>query len=178
MRNATLTTTRRSVLITISQLATAATLASCSRPAEQATGSATESSLPAATASNSDLELLASVAYDILPYPELPPQLYLKAAQQILKLNDTNVVAGLAKLRAASQQAPWKNVPETQRIAILASLQDTPFFSVLRTNTLQVLLRDPATFAIVGYGGSSIQYGGYINHGFNDIDWLPAARTK
>ena len=162
------TTTRRRVLISISQLAAAATLVACSRSADQ----------DAATADSTNLELLASVAYDILPYAELPPALYVKAAQQILDLKDKNVVVGLEKLHAASHNAAWKNVPETERVAILSSLQDSPFFGVVRGKTLQVLLRDPATFAVVGYGGPSIQYGGYLFRGFDDINWLPASSKK
>lgn len=161
-------TTRRKVLIAISQLATAATLASCNRSAGPAV----------TTAGNSNPELLASVAYDILPFAELPPALYLKAAQQILDLKDNKVVAGLEKLRDASHNVAWKDVPEAQRVAILSSLHDSPFFSVVRAKTLQVLLRDPATFALVGYGGSSLEYGGYIRRGFNDINWLPASNNK
>ena len=167
------TATRRKVLITISQLATAATLVSCTRSADQ-----TAATQAAATAGNLNLELLASVAYDILPYAELPPALYVKAAQQILDLKDKNVVVGLEKLHAASHNAAWKNVPETERVAILSSLQDSPFFGVVRGKTLQVLLRDPATFAVVGYGGPSIQYGGYLFRGFDDINWLPASSKK
>ena len=168
-----MSTTRRKVLISISQLATAATLMSCTRSADHS--AATQA---AATANNSNLELLAGVAYDILPYAELPAALYVKAAQQILDVKDKNVVAGLEKLRGASRNGAWKDVAETDRVAILSSLQDSPFFRVIRSNTLQVLLRDPATFAIVGYGGSSIQYGGYLGRGFNDINWLPAAKNK
>lgn len=159
-------TTRRQVLIAISNLAAAASLASCSRSPDK----------PAAA--NPDLELLASVAYDILPYPELPPALYVKAAQQILNLNDQEVPGGLAKLREASGQTAWKDLAEADRVATLASLQETPFFAVVRANTLQVLLRDPATFEVVGYGGSTIQHGGYLNRGFNDISWLPAAKQN
>jgi hypothetical protein len=161
-------TTRRQVLVIISQLATAATLAACSRGTDQT----------AASASGADLELLASVAYDILPYAELSPQLYVKAAQQILDLQDASVPDGLKKLRDASKDVPWKDIAETERVAILTALQGTPFFEVLRSNTLLVLLREPATFAVVGYGGSTIEHGGYINRGFNDISWLPAARNK
>ena len=168
-----MSTTRRKVLISISQLATAAALASCTKSAEQTAAAPT-----AAAASNPNLELLASVAYDILPYSELPPELYVKAAQQILDVKDNNILAGLEKLRAATRNAAWKDFPEPERLAILSSLQDSPFFGVVRTNTLQVLLRDPATFALVGYGGSSIQYGGYIRRGFDDINWLPASTNK
>jgi hypothetical protein len=159
--------TRRQVLITISQLAAAAALASCARSPDKTAG-----------AGNADLELLASVAYDILPYAELPPQSYVNAAQQILDLKHSEVPAGLQKLRDASPGTAWKDMAEAERVKILASMQDSPFFAVIRASTLQALLRDPATFAIVGYGGSSIQFGGYINRGFNDISWLPAQKSN
>jgi hypothetical protein len=168
MSSMTGSTTRRQVLVSIAQLALAATLASCSRSASQ----------PAATAGNTDLELLASVVFDVLPFPELPAELYVRTAQQILELRLESVVAGLKTLRAAAHGTPWKDVAEDERVAILTSLQGTPFFGVLRSNTLQVLLRDPATFPIVGYGGSSMQYGGYLARGFDDIDWLPAPTAR
>ena len=161
-------TTRRQVLVTISQLATAATLAACTRSGNQATE----------TAGGPDLELLASVAYDILPYGELTPEVYVKAAQQILDLHDATVPGGLKQLREASKNVPWKDVAEAERVAILTSMQDSPFFEVLRSNTLQVLLRDPEAFAVVGYGGSAREFGGYLNRGFNDISWLPAQKNN
>ena len=170
-----MSTTRRKVLIAISHLAAASTLVSCSRSSDQPAATQPAATPAAATADNPNLQLLAGVAYDILPYAELPPELYGKAAQQILDLKDDHVVAGLDKLRAASHNAKWKDVPEAERVAILTAVHDSPFFSVIRAKTLQVLLRDPATFAIVGYGGPSIQYGGYLGRGFNDINWLPAS---
>jgi hypothetical protein len=159
--------TRRQIVIAISHLAAAATLAACSRSTESAS-----------TAASSELELLASVAYDILPYPELPAASYVKAAQQILDLHDDSVSAGILKLRDATHNKPWKDVAEPERVAILASLQDSAFFSLVRATSLQVLLRDPATFAVIGYGGSTRQFGGYINRGFDDISWLPASRKN
>jgi hypothetical protein len=153
------------MLIGISQLAATVLATSCTRSADQA----------AAPVGNSDLELLAGIAYDILPYSELPPAAYVRAAQQILSLNDTGVTTGLRTLRASIHNSAWQEVPEARRVELLTSLQATPFFNVLRANTVQVLLRDPLTYPIVGYGGPSIQYGGYLNRGFNDIHWLPAA---
>jgi hypothetical protein len=158
-------TSRRQVLINISQIAMAATLASCSKSTEQ-------------TASNTDLELLASVTYDILPFAELPATLYVQAAQKILDLNNTDVTEGIKKLREVSQGKPWKDVAEADRVAALTALRSSPFFAVIRSNTLQVILRNPATFDIVGYGGSAIEKGGYISRGFGDINWLPAAKNN
>jgi hypothetical protein len=34
------------------------------------------------------------------------------------------------------------------------------------------LFNNPVVWAHIGYGGSSLQFGGYVNRGLNDIDWL------
>lgn len=159
-------TTRRQVLITISQLAAAAALVSCSDSNDLSTTAPT-------TTENSDLELLASVTYDVLPYPELSAEIYVKAAQHVIDLNSAVIASGLQQLRDAANNIAWKDVAEAKRVAILTTLQGTPFFAELRNNTVQVLLREPDVFKIVGYGGSTIEHGGYINRGFNDINWLP-----
>ena len=68
------------------------------------------------------------------------------------------------------------DVPESQRIAVLISLESSPFFTVARATTIAVLFRDKAVFDLVGYGGSAIEQGGYINRGFDQITWLPEAQ--
>lgn len=166
--NVRMSSTRRTVLVAISQLAAVSTLAGCGR----------RGGSDSAQARESDVELLAGLAYDILPFPELPPAQYLNAAQQILDLGSADVAAGLAKLREFSRDTAWRELPEGERLALLSSWEENAFFGVLRANTVRVLLRDPATFAIVGYGGPSIQLGGYLSRGFDDIDWLTAAPRK
>ena len=32
---------------------------------------------------------------------------------------------------------------------------------------------DPQTWKLLGYEGPSFAQGGYIDRGFNDLDWLP-----
>lgn len=156
--------TRRKVLLTIAQLAASAALAGCGK------------SRPEPDAGHENVELLASVAYDILPFPELPPALYVTAANRVLEAGGIDVAHGLEALRKASQGVTWKDLDEAKRVDVLQSLQTTPFFLALRTTTIQVVLRDPAGQAIAGYGGSAIQHGGYIRRGFDDIAWLPAAQ--
>ena len=33
-------------------------------------------------------------------------------------------------------------------------------------------------FGVLGYEGASFDKGGYINRGFNDLDWLPEPRIE
>ena len=160
--------TRRTVLVAASQFAAVSALAACGRRRGSDTAQTRES----------DVDLLAGLAYDILPFPELPRASYLNAAQQILDLKDADVVAGLAKLREFTRDTAWRELPEGDRLSLLSSWEGKAFFGVMRTNTVRALLRDPATFAVVGYGGPSIQLGGYLGRGFDDIEWLTAAPRK
>jgi hypothetical protein len=155
---------RRQVLLAISQIAMATTLISCGQGAEQEL---------AAAQGDTDLELLASVAYDLFPFPELQADLYVRIGQNLLAPGSPEITAGLTQLRTASNSLPWKELDETHRVAILAAMQDSTFFVSVRAATIEVLYRSPELFAMIGYGGSAIEQGGYLNRGFDEINWLP-----
>ena len=155
---------RRRMLLAISQLALASSLGACGGTTEPA---------PQAAATESDLELLAAVSYDLFPFPDLPPALYVQVGERLLQANNPAIAEGLEQLRASAGTMAWKEIDETTRIATLTAMQTTPFFAAVRAATLEVLFRAPETFALVGYGGSAIEQGGYVNRGFDQIDWLP-----
>lgn len=164
--------TRRAALVAISQMALAVSLAACSEaPESAAPGGDVEPQ------GDTDLQLLASVAYDLFPFAALTPALYVQVGERLLQANNPAIAEGLAKLREVSGNVPWKELDEAARVTVLASLQETPFFAVLRAGTVEVLYRSPEVFALVGYGGSAIEYGGYLNRGFDEIDWLPQAQA-
>ena len=129
------------------------------------------------TVVDTDLQLLASVAYDLFPFQALTPALYVQVGERLLQAGNPAITEGLARLREISSNMPWKELDESARLTVLASLEGTPFFAALRAGTIEVLYRSPEVFAMVGYGGSAIEYGGYLNRGFDEIDWLPQAQT-
>ncbi len=62
---------------------------------------------------------------------------------------------------------------EADRVALLRGVEQTPFFKKIRSDLVVSLYNQPAVWAKLGYEGPSAEYGGYINRGFGDIDWLP-----
>ena len=76
-------------------------------------------------------------------------------------------------LRENMGSGSWLEADETLRLDLLGLLERSAFFTTMRATTIEVLYRDPAVFELVGYGGSAIEKGGYINRGFADISWLP-----
>ena len=67
----------------------------------------------------------------------------------------------------------WPELTEQEKMASLEKIQQTPFFRFVLNETLGGIYRHPHTWELLGFEGSSLEFGGYINRGLNDIDWLP-----
>ena len=61
---------------------------------------------------------------------------------------------------------------ELDRVNILRDMQNDPFFQKLRGALVTGIYNNPEVWTILGYEGASAAKGGYINRGFDDIDWL------
>jgi len=157
--------TRRMALAIIAQLAAAASLAACGMNNEEGALAPDEGS--------TEIETLASVAYDIMPYESVRPELYVRAAEAMLAGNRTLATNGLAMLRQVTGDRRWMDLKEAEQVAALTAVQDSDFFAFMRSTTINTLFVDPQVWDMVGYGGSAVEHGGYIDRGFNDIDWLP-----
>src|SRR5260370_42250265 len=68
---------------------------------------------------------------------------------------------GVAQLDRV-QGAPWLERDETAREAALKSIETSEFFSTMRTKTINNLYGNPAVFQLFGFGGSSVEHGGYL----------------
>ncbi len=56
-----------------------------------------------------------------------------------------------------------------------AESDNNGFFEAVRSATLGGLYGNPEVASALGFEGSSVEYGGYLDRGFDDIDWLPQA---
>ena len=54
----------------------------------------------------------------------------------------------------------------------------TAFFEHVRGTTTVTLYNDKEVWELLGYEGYSSDQGGYVNRGFNDLDWLPEPRIE
>ena len=111
----------------------------------------------------------------MFPFSELDDSHYLAVIEyldtQPLELIQL-VRDGLAQLDAAVG-GNWLDASVDEKLGAMESLQTEPFFGAVLNQTIDVLFRSPEVWEIVGYQGSSIEFGGYLHRGFNDIDWLP-----
>jgi hypothetical protein len=128
---------------------------------------------------------LVRLARDIYPHDRLADVYYVqavagydaKAGQDAAFLK--MVEAGVAQLDAAAQQhhkSPYLVVAwESDRVALLEGAQHGALFQKLRGDLLVSLYNNKEIWGKFGYEGASADKGGYINRGFNDIDWLGQA---
>ena len=89
------------------------------------------------------------------------------------------VETGVAQLDAGAQQhhkSPYLMVAwETDRVVLLQGVAQGALFKKLQGDLLVTLYNNKEVWPKFGYEGASADKGGYINRGFNDIDWLPQA---
>lgn len=120
---------------------------------------------------------LVQMARDIYPHDQIADEFYVIA----VKGYDTaeaapGIEAGIAALDAAARgkghasylDAGW----ERDRVDILRGMEESAFFQQIRGGLVTGLYNQKAVWPIFGYEGSSFEYGGYIERGFNDINWL------
>jgi hypothetical protein len=122
---------------------------------------------------------LARAARDIYPHDRLADAYYITAvsAYDSGKPEVRDLMSkGCAVLDTEGRKrhgSPYLSViEESDRVAILKAIQDTPFFQKLRSDLVVSLYNQKAVWTKFGYEGSSADKGGYINRGFNDIGWV------
>ena len=123
-------------------------------------------------------QTLMVMAYDLFPHESLGSEYYAAVVVSLDKeaAGDpalrTLLTNGVAKLDA-SHGMPWIELSEGQRVAVLKGIETSEFFTTMRTKTINALYGNPLVYQTFGYGGPSVEHGGYIDRGFDDIGWLP-----
>ncbi len=61
---------------------------------------------------------------------------------------------------------------EEERVAILREIEKSPFFQKVRSGLVTGLYNQKDIWPLFGYEGEAYSKGGYIQRGFDDIEWL------
>jgi hypothetical protein len=128
------------------------------------------------------MRTLIQMARDIYPHDRLADRYYAVALKgydgaaaddaELQKLLESGVAAldGAAqKMHGASYvETPW----EADRVAILRTQEAEPYFQKVRGDLVTGIYNNPEVWPLFGYEGESFSKGGYIDRGFDDIEWL------
>ncbi len=85
---------------------------------------------------------------------------------------ESALVAAATALDSASG-GDWFAASETAQIAAVESIQGEAYFAAILGTVRGTFHYDPAVWKFIQYPGSSIEHGGYLHRGFDDIGWLP-----
>jgi len=125
---------------------------------------------------------LLRVLRDLFPHDYLADSRY---AAALTPLDD--MAAGDADMRSlikagvrdlderamAASNRTFADIPdEATRVRLIAVIEDFPFFAAVHGMCQTPFYNQPDIWPKFGYEGPSAPYGGYIDRGFNDLDWL------
>jgi hypothetical protein len=123
-------------------------------------------------------EAVAALARTLYPHVALPDSVYARVpakideaaredAAQAQTVND-----GVADLDGRGDQ-PFVERSAEQQLADAKAIEGSDFFELVRSTAVVEIYSDPQTWTLLGYEGPSFAQGGYLERGFNDLDWLP-----
>ena len=116
---------------------------------------------------------LLRVAY---PHPSFPDAPYQRTAKSVQDADtDHLLAAGLAELDKIAG-GNFAALSDAEATAAVERIADSAFFKLIHSTTVVALYDDKEVWEILGYEGASYDKGGYLHRGFDDLDWLPAAR--
>lgn len=128
---------------------------------------------------------LLVLARDIFPHDRISDRYYLQALEPLeaqaakddklkaLLTEGTAALDRLAKLRFKKAYADLDK--ESDRLSLLYVIEHGAFFQKVKGHLVTGFYDNKAVWPLFGYEGSSWEKGGYINRGFDDIDWLEGA---
>ncbi len=83
-----------------------------------------------------------------------------------------NLKDGVAILNGGAA-GKFLELDEAAQVKALAAQEGTPFFQAIYGHVIVALYNNPKVWGHFGYEGPSYPHGGYLERGFDDIDWLP-----
>ncbi len=125
----------------------------------------------------------AALLQTAFPHSRLTPDYYRGVAETYVKEMKASAAAlaeldrGIALLDG-NHIAAFADLPPVIRKGLVDKLDQEPFFKTILWRGAELIYRDRAVWKMVGYQGSSVEHGGYIHQGFDDIDWLPGSPAK
>ncbi len=132
-------------------------------------------STPDATLDPRTAATLTAMARALYPHDSLDDAFYRRVVDTVAANSDAAeralLVDGVAALDEARARA-FVDLAEKEKLAALQAIEGSPFFEAMRAATARHLYDDRALWSRFGYEGASSHLGGYIERGFDDIDWI------
>jgi hypothetical protein len=121
---------------------------------------------------------LLAMSRQLFPHPQLDDTYYIVVvqaldAEAVTKPDIAKLLRdGVSRLDTV-KGAKFVALSPANQIAALKQVEHTDFFTKVRNSELVSLYNNHGVWKKLGYPGASYPIGGYLHHGFNDLNWLP-----
>jgi hypothetical protein len=126
--------------------------------------------------SDSARETALRAARTMFPHDGFPDEAYEKVIRQIEVEggNDEAVASQIEEgIAALDGSGSFGALDADAQLEALSKAEGTPFFELLKATAVVELYDNPAVWKLLGYEGPAAHLGGYVDRGFDDLDWLP-----
>lgn len=126
---------------------------------------------------------LTALVRATFPHPDVPAAAYERIAATVQEaaaatpFMHMKLTQGLASLEHLTEGRFSELTPQ-EALPVLLRIARTPFFGFVRQTAVVNLYEDEDVWEALGYEGPSFDKGGYIDRGFDDLDWLPEPRIE
>jgi hypothetical protein len=123
-------------------------------------------------------ETVAALARTLYPHVALPDTVYARVPAKIDEAAREDaeqarmIAQGVADLDGRGSE-PFTQRTAEQQLADAKAIAGSDFFELVRSTAVVEIYSDPSTWKLLGYEGASVAQGGYLERGFDDLDWLP-----
>jgi hypothetical protein len=135
------------------------------------------------TVTDESRPVLVRVLRVAFPHAKLPDGPYERTADSVIEAANASTWARLTMLQGIStldsvSGGAFVDLDDADALKVLRHVDATEFFGLIRRTAVVALYDDPEVWSALGYEGSSYDKGGYIDRGFDDLDWLPEPRIE
>ena len=123
-------------------------------------------------------KMLSEMLRVLYPHQSFGTEIYQKAADAVIAASEASpaqkltLQSGIRELEIAG----FDKMDPKSATNYVKSIEGNAFFAAVTGPGLVALYSDHDVWKILGYEGASHHLGGYVNRGFDDLDWLPEPR--
>jgi hypothetical protein len=119
---------------------------------------------------------ITAAARAMYPHDALSDDVYARVGEKLAQAarEDPGTARTIEEgVSALNVGRPFAEFSADEQLEALTGIEGSEFFELVRSTAVVEVYSDQRTWQLVGYEGPSFDEGGYINRGFNDLDWLP-----
>jgi hypothetical protein len=131
-----------------------------------------------AESANGNADELTRIARLLYPHDGIADAVYADVMDSILSdsaddASMTDMLNQAVTALNAAQNSNWFEIGADDQIKAMIVVENEAFFAAIQGAVMARFYNHPKVWEHIGYPGSSVEYGGFVDRGFDDIDWLP-----